>query len=61
MYIIVWIKWLIQSIFDELLNRIFLFLVSSDPAYKGGWLKPIGYFSEPMPRFKSCVCNKASQ
>jgi hypothetical protein len=59
MYIIEWIKWLIQSIFSELLNRLFLFIVRNDSTYEGGWLKPIGYFSDPMP--KSCACNKASQ
>ncbi len=61
MFVVEWLKWLVLSIFSELGNRLFLFIVRNDTAYAGGWLKPIGYFSDPMPTIKSCACNTASQ
>jgi hypothetical protein len=61
MFVVEWLKWLVLSIFSELGNRLFLFIVRNDTAYAGGWLKPIGYFSDPMPTIKSYACNKASQ
>jgi hypothetical protein len=61
MFVVEWLKWLVLSILSEVGNRVFLFIVRNDTTYAGGWLKPIGYFSDPMPTFKSCACNKASQ